>query len=216
MQLPSELEFGSFLTYTPRPGTELGKKSKSLMYDLKNNRLVGQPPVSITQLVAKRLVENLDQLPFKNFLTGSAIAIPVPKSSLARTGSLWVPAELAEAMKSAGLVADVMACLQRQTPVPKAATSKPSDRATARQHYDSLGVTATLMRPTEILLLDDVVTRGATLMGAAWRIQEAFPGVPIRAFAAMRTISDESRFEAITAPCQGWIRLWGDQSQREP
>jgi phosphoribosylpyrophosphate synthetase len=43
-----------------------------------------------------------------------------------------------------------------------------------------------LSEPSNILLVDDIITRGATLLGAASRLAEAFPKAEIRAFAVMR------------------------------
>jgi len=48
-----------------------------------------------------------------------------------------------------------------------------------------------LMAPASIVLIDDILTRGHTFLGAAWRLHEAFPETKIVAFAAMRTISKE-------------------------
>jgi gamma-glutamylcysteine synthetase len=68
----------------------------------------------------------------------------------------------------------------------------------------------------EIVLVDDVVTRGATLLGAANRLTEAFPNVRIRAFAAMRTMTPPLVFRAINDPCIGTIELRGIDTFRRP
>lgn len=54
--------------------------------------------------------------------------------------------------------------------------------------HQTLG-TPILLVPTRVLLVDDVVTRGATLLGAASRIKEAFPDCEVRGFALVRTES---------------------------
>lgn len=61
--------------------------------------------------------------------------------------------------------------------------------------------------PDEILLVDDVITRGATLLGAANRLAEAYPKAHIRAFAAMRTISPPNVFASTHNPVIGTIEL---------
>lgn len=213
----SRLEFASFLSYTPRPETELGQRSKQLMLALKSNRVVRSASITVTQLVAQRLTEQLATLDYKGWIGGSAVAVPVPSSTLARRDSLWVPDELAKAMKAVGLVAEVLPCLVRSKALPKSATSKAMDRSTAFQHHETLAVQRPMLSPTEILLVDDVVTRGATLLGCAQRLEEAFPGVTIRAFAAMRTLSDEANFQSLVDPCRGWITLTRNgQTHREP
>ncbi len=60
--------------------------------------------------------------------------------------------------------------------------------------------------PTEILLVDDIITRGATLLGAANRLAEVFPKARIRAFGAMTTISVASAFVALYKPLIGTIQ----------
>jgi adenine/guanine phosphoribosyltransferase-like PRPP-binding protein len=68
---------------------------------------------------------------------------------------------------------------------------------------DAQGV---LEPPTRIVLVDDFVTRGATLVGACSRVAEAFPGAEIRAFAAVRTMTG-SEITELVQPVAGEIRL---------
>jgi hypoxanthine phosphoribosyltransferase len=92
-----------------------------------------------------------------------------------------------------------------------------SDRPKALQHFESLDVRwREKNKPKEILLIDDIVTRGATLLGAANRLAAAFPDARIRAFAMMRTMSGPSNFNRITDPCTGWIELRDDDTYRVP
>lgn len=76
------------------------------------------------------------------------------------------------------------------------------------EQFETIGVQRRITepKPNEIVLVDDIVTRGATLLGAANRLAEAFPLARIRGFAAMRTISDSSEFERLYHPVQGIIR----------
>ena len=67
-----------------------------------------------------------------------------------------------------------------------------------------------LDEPEEILLVDDIITRGSTLLGAANKLADAFPNTRIRAFAFMRTITNPSEFESIVKPCTGNITLRED------
>ena len=130
--------------------------------------------------------------------------------------TLWVPERIATALVSVGIGKQVASCLIRAKAVPKAALSSPSERPTAVQHFESLSVQGSLCKPDEIVLVDDVVTRGATLLCAANRLAEAFPQSHIRAFVAMRTISNPTEFENVYAPCIGTIDLYetGDTFRR--
>lgn len=121
--------------------------------------------------------------------------------------ALWVPDRLATALVRKGLGKEVVRCLKRIRGVPKAAFSAPEDRPTAAQHYGTIAVQGSLSEPAEIVLVDDIVTRGSTLLGAANRLADVFPDTPIRAFAAMRTISNPSEFEELYRPCIGTISL---------
>lgn len=46
----------------------------------------------------------------------------------------------------------------------------------------------TITDPRDIILVDDIITRGTTFLSAYYKIRSAFPDSDIGAFAAMRTI----------------------------
>jgi orotate phosphoribosyltransferase len=70
----------------------------------------------------------------------------------------------------------------------------------------SLGVTEPFPPDQPIVLIDDVVTSGSTLVGAMLCLQAAFPGLTgVRAFAAMRTTSEATEFSALRDPVHGTI-----------
>lgn len=81
-------------------------------------------------------------------------------------------------------------------------------KAKPKDHFASLRVQRRISGPppNEILLVDDMITRGSTLLGAANRLAEAFPGTRIRAFGAMTTISDRADFVALSKPLIGSIQ----------
>ena len=112
--------------------------------------------------------------------------VPIPKSSLINKGDLWVPYNLAEALAECGLGVDVVPCLRRDKAVQKAAWSSPDKRPKAADHHQTIAVES-VAAPDKVVLVDDVVTRGATLIGAAEKMRSVFPDVEITAFAAMRT-----------------------------
>src|SRR5437773_4962648 len=86
--------------------------------------------------------------------------------------SLWVPERISTALVKVGLGKESIPLLVRETPVPKAAWSKPSERP----------------------------------KGAASKLAEAFPLAQIQAFAATRTISDPSDFQAWFNPVIGTVQ----------
>ena len=94
---------------------------------------------------------------------------------------------------------------------------RPADqRPTAYEQYRTMGVTSMLTEPKEILLVDDVVTRGATFLGAASRLAEACPRAHIKAFAAMRTVSNENELHNIIDPRKGNITQTTHGTRRDP
>jgi predicted amidophosphoribosyltransferase len=114
---------------------------------------------------------------------------------------------MASAMVKNGLGKEVVPCLSRIKSVPKAATSLPKDRPKAIDHYRSMSVQKLLKKPSKILLIDDIITRGSTLLGSANRLSEIYPTTPIFAFAAIRTISNPHEFNKIYNPSTGTISL---------
>ena len=114
---------------------------------------------------------------------------------------------MAKSLVSIGLGKEVLECLKRTKPLPKSATSTASNRPKAFQHYESLEIIGTLPELKEILLVDDVITRGATIIGATNKLKDIFPNTIIRAFAAIRTISSSANFNNVYDPCIGQIEL---------
>ena len=60
---------------------------------------------------------------------------------------------------------------------------------------------------TEIVLVDDVITTGATILGAANRVKLSFPHARIRGFAALRSVSDVNQFSQLVDPRMGFVTL---------
>jgi predicted amidophosphoribosyltransferase len=165
------------------------------MITLKRDGFVGKPPILMSEWIAQTIQRRISELRFASFFQPNTILIPTPKSSLMQPSTLWVPERIATALVRTGIGKDVASCLVRAKPVRKAALSAPRERPTAVEHYESMSVQGSLSKPSEILLVDDIVTRGATFIGAANRLADVFPQTHIRAFAAMRTISDPSEFK---------------------
>lgn len=211
----SNLEFGSYLTYTPRGNTELTKKSKNIMICLKNDSNLSKPQKIMSQFVTEKIKENIGKLPFNGFFSKDTALVPVPKSSLMQSNTLWVPDRLAKAMSDNGL-GRYYPCLDRATPLRKASSSQSSERPTAIEHFDSIGCKMLFPKPKEILLIDDVITRGATMIGCASRLKSLFHDVPIKAFAIIRTISNPDEFKKIEYPCIGNISHSRNGTFREP
>ena len=217
----TKLDYGALLTYTPRGHSVKIQDAKEFMIALKNERFVEDPQngklVLMSEWIAKTIQRNITTLPLASFFQPKTILVPTPKSSLMRPDTLWVPERIASALTKMGFGNKVISCLTRTKSVPKAASSLAKDRPKAIDHYKSMNVTRILSNPDEIILVDDVITRGATLLGAANLLANAFPETPIRAFAAMRTISNTNEFNELYDPRVGIIELQNNgETLRKP
>ena len=183
-------------------------KSKSWMYTVKQDQYVQTEgkKIKISDYVAKTVKEALDTLPFSSLFVDNPVLVPTPSSSLKKPDSLDVPMSIASALGKR-LGNQVSESLVRTTPLPKSATSAAANRSTAAQHYDSLRVQATLTNPSSILLVDDAVTRGATVLGAASRLKDTYPLARISAFMALRSVSNPAEFRGVQTPVVGQITL---------
>ena len=105
--------------------------------------------------------------------------------------------------------------LRRVKEVRKSAYAPPGMRPTPGEHFDSLAVSPLHPACAAITLVDDVVTKGATMLAATSRVREEWPEIPVRGFALVRTMSYQPiRKNPLPARCR--IRLDGDQAIREP
>jgi len=195
--LLSELRFGAFLSYSPRGDSDEIRRSREWTYALKRDAPMGAQRRPTSQLVAERVRARLEDGPLGELFSSTTSLVPVPGAGLWRPGDLWVSAATASALCRVGLGAEMLPCLRRRTPIRR--SSQQQDPA-----------------PVRILLIDDVVTRGATLLAAASRLVEAWPGIEVCAFAVVRTISNPSKFDAIYAPVVGTIAFDGEQTRRRP
>ncbi len=215
----SELRFAAFLTYCSRrpPPTVAIKASRDLMLQVKENRIVEESQQFETgsAFVGRRLREVAPDF-IDEFLGADTALIPMPTSGLRKPYALWPALEIVSALRAEGFGAGVASSLRRWKAVPKAALAQSGERPTARTHYDSLVLDRPLALPPVVTLVDDVITRGSQMLGAAWCIWKARPDVTVRAFAVIRTISDETNFVKILDPCVGQIELRRGLCYRRP
>jgi len=216
-KLLSELSFASLWSYCPRGDSQECRNSRAIVLRLKQDKFLGRPPLQASTLVAQRLKMEIEKEgALRSFWDSQVVLVPVPSHALALKGGLWVPDRIAKAIVSAGLAHSVSPCLTRKSAVPKSSYVSAKGRPTALVHYNSMLVKPPLSKPTRIMLVDDVITRGSTLLAAASLLRNAFPDSIIRAFAVVRTISNPEEFLAFLNPCTGKITLKGGETYRKP
>jgi adenine/guanine phosphoribosyltransferase-like PRPP-binding protein len=74
-----------------------------------------------------------------------------------------------------------------------------------------------LVNAERITIVDDFITKGATLLAVASLVKHHFPNSEVAVFAMVRTLGLQSDVERITDPCIGLItqNAWGG-AEREP
>jgi len=150
------------------------------------------------------------------FFGTTDVLVPVPGSAPSATGGSWAARHLAVALINEGLGGAEWSGLRRVWAVRKSATAAPGERPTVNLHYESFFMERTATPPERIVLIDDVVTRGRTLLAAATRVHEAFPCAQIRAFALVRTMGLIPGVQQLLDPCKGEIRWRAGDAYRTP
>lgn len=154
--------------------------------------------------------------PLAGFFGATDVLVPVPGSAPHAAGQFWAAQDLAAALIEEGLGGVAWSGLRRVRAVHKSATAPPGERPTVDLHYASFRVEQPAVPPGNIVLIDDVVTKGRTLLAAAWRLQEAFPCAQLRAFAMLRTMGRVCALRQLLAPCRGEIRWRRGDAHRRP
>lgn len=157
-----------------------------------------------------------DRSPLGGFFCPSQVLIPIPGSATSVAGVVSVAEQLATVLVQEGLGQGVWNGLHRQSAVRKSATAAPGSRPTVGNHYDSFAIDVNAAPPRQAVLIDDVVTKGRTLLAAASRLQDAFPGTQIRAFALLRTMGLIQGVDQLLDPCVGEIRWRAGDAHRNP
>jgi hypothetical protein len=198
----ASLSFASCYQYAPSGACALSERSRFLCSLLKagDERVI----LKYAEQVRRHLPEHPS---LAGFLHPGGVLIPVPSCAIVDPGSVSVTQLLADAFVDAGLARSHWDCLRRVHPVRKSATAPPGERPTAERQYASLRVepVSRTRDCARLTLIDDVVTTGRTLLAAATRLQESFPGSHIQAFALVRTMGFAGRLERLFNPCVGEI-----------
>lgn len=220
------LPFASCFAYLPGGRGNICEDGRLLCAHLKSADRVWLP-----RLVTRVWLEAVGHGRFAPAFGDRVLLIPVPGSSPVR-GLDWIGERLAWCLQQLGLAADVWPVLRRRYAVRKSSFAAAGERPSVLEHYASfaverdfwgglpMGRRSAVRAPREtrlqLTLVDDVITRGRTLLAAAGRLREAFPGAEIRAFALLRTLASDETLRQVLDPCEGEVRWVSGDARRRP
>lgn len=209
--LSRTLAFASCYVYAPRGVGLLAAGARQLCQRVKASdpRWLPKYAGQVAELCERELA-------FKRLFAPDAWLVPVPGCSPACATST-AACQLALAFHELGLAQEVWPGIARRLAVTRSATALLGKRPTVRQHYESFAVgTARGPAPHRLVLIDDVITKGRTLLAAAARLQQAFAHADVRAFALVRTLGFLDSVERLLEPCEGVVYWARGDARREP
>jgi len=168
------------------------------------------------RLAIEGLVKKFGDTGLSAVLGPDVILVPTPGSALLYEGGFWGPKWIAEGLVGAGLGREVLPCLVRTIPVPKSAFQVPGERPDAERHFQTIEVSELPLVGGRITLVDDFITKGNTLLGAASRLATVLPSAKLAAFALVRTMGLQPDIEQIIDPCIGTIQQHEGGVDRRP
>ena len=205
------IEYASCYVYSPTGTGAVCERSRLMRALLKagDAGFMLKYAVRVRQQVA-------ESLPLAGFFGTSDVLVPVPGCAPSMTEGVWAAKHLAVALVNEGLGGAAWSGLRRVRAVRKSATAAPGERPTVNLHYESFLIEQPAMPLERIVLIEDVVTKGRTLLAAASRVHDAFPGAQIRAFALVRTMGLIPCVQQLLDPCKGEIRWRSGDAYRCP
>ena len=207
----SNVTFASCYVYSPRAEGWLAEASRLLCARVKSSN-----PLWLPRYAAFVYRSSLRDRHLAALFAPDAVLVPVPGS--ARSGQApWAAYRLAVALGEVGFALHIWTGLRRRYAVTKSATAPSAGRPTVRQHYESFEV----MMPApnaihRLVLIDDVITKGRTLLAAAARLRAELPLSDIRGFALIRTEGFVHQIKHLEESCHGVVRWARGDARREP
>lgn len=220
------MPFASCFAYLPGGSGPVSEQGRLL-----RARLKAADKTWLPHFAARVWLEAIGHGHFTLTFGAHVVLVPVPGSRPAQRAD-WTGERLAWCLKEVGLATEVWPLLRRLYAVRKSAFAAAGERPSVLEHCASFAVDGALRGPAaigqgplvkkcrrpelQLTLVDDVITRGRTLLAAAGRLREAFPGAEIRAFALLRTLGPDETLRQILDPCEGEVRWVSGDARRYP
>lgn len=155
---------------------------------------------------------------FPEYFGDDTVLVPVPGHAPMREDTVWPAQMIAEALVRWRLAQSWTPILKRTAHIEKSATF--SGRRTINRQLETIDAVLTVEPLRRIVVVDDVITSGATLFAVTQMVVDAFPDAAVKAFALVRTLSDGEIPETedrCLDPVVGTITLNSDgTTTREP
>ena len=207
----SQVRYAAAYAYSPRGQSQISVNSRKI------RDLVKSADPEALKSISERVLEWTIEGSFAGFFGPDVTLVPIPgRAPIRDQGTLWVPERICRALHTAGLGREVWSALKRIHAVQKSAFAAPGTRPEVQVHIDSLQVASGFPPTMNLLLVDDFVTKGRTILAAATVLDRAFPAAHIQAFAVVRTMGLVPEVEKIRWPIEGEIRAVGDDALRDP
>ncbi len=180
------LRCGSWMVYSTRGRSTASMCARYVIVRLKRGRVEPRSGRSWADLLIAQFARQAPAM-LRQLFASPVTLVPVPACGArdVESSGVWPALELCQELSRRGFGDDVQAVLERVEAVANSAWA-PRRRPSVEDHFQSLGVTSLVKEPRRLLLVDDVVTRGATLMAAARRLAVAYPATQMEAFALAR------------------------------
>ena len=198
---------GTYFAYSPQQLGRLGPGAKQRCRQLKDRDqgLIGR--------LSAHMATQRQATGIAGILGPRATLVPMPRHVPNRPLEQWPSHLLACEMVSHRLGCQVVPMLERSTRVPKSACAQgKAGRPTALTHYKSFRVRPPSVldaTPEKIVIVDDVVTLGATMLAAISAVANEYD-VPVCGFAAVRTAKPNQPIERVPDPELCELRLLPD------
>jgi hypothetical protein len=194
-------------------------------------RLKGADRAWLPRLAAQVWLEATGHGRFAAVFGNDVVLVPVPGSTPSPRRH-WVAERLAWCLRELGLAQAVWPALRRRYEVRKSALAASGERPSVLEHHASFIIERSFrggaadggcgfvreagLYGVRVTLVDDVITRGRTLLAAAGRLREAFPAAQIHAFALLRTLRPDEILCEVLDPCEGEVRWAAGDARRTP
>lgn len=168
---PSQLKVASWLIYATKSDQAAARRVRTLIVDIKMDRYQrssGRALVAVAIEAAVTRLSNQDRA----YWDGDPMLVPVPRSGLNKPNTIWPAHRICEELVKCGLGVDTLPVIERTTAVDKSAGGL--TRPEFETQLASLSVRPRLRPPTRLILVDDVVTKGTTMLACATQLALAY------------------------------------------